>query len=152
MKYQATFVPSLPFTPFHSLSLLLLLIPLLFASCTPDRCRTPFGDGGTLDITMPDFADLASVGGSVTINRGHKGIFVRRTSYTSFVAFECACPAGCDVRLLPDGDWGGAVLECPTCHSRFETEYGNPLEGSATGCPLYEYSTHFDGYLLTIYP
>ena len=57
-----------------------------------------------------------------------------------------------EVRLLADSDWGGSVLECPTCHSRFETEYGNPLEGSVTGCPLYQYNTQFDGYRLTIYP
>lgn len=130
----------------------IIALALLVAACVPDRCNTPFGEGGSIDITMPDFAALTSVGGSLTINRGYKGIFVRRTSYTDFVAFDCACPNDHDVRLLVDSDWGGSVLECPTCHSRFETEYGNPLEGSVTGCPLYQYNTRFDGYRLTIYP
>ena len=130
----------------------LIAFSLLLVGCLPDRCNTPFGEGGSIDITMPDFAALSTVGGSLTINRGYKGIFVRRTAYDAFVAFDCACPNDHEVRLQPDGDWGGAVLECPTCRSRFETEYGNPLQGSTTGCPLYQYNTHFDGYILSIYP
>ncbi|MBR1549620.1 MAG: hypothetical protein IJ634_03195 [Bacteroidales bacterium] len=115
-------------------------------------CNTPFGDGASIDIYQPDFNALANIGGSVTINRGYKGIFVRRVSYTDFVAFECACPNDHEVRLVPDPDWGGAVLSCSACGSLYETEYGQPLEGAASGCPLYEYSTRFDGYTVEIYP
>ena len=130
-----------------------LLISLLFlTACSKDNiCDTPFGEGAVIDINMPDFAALQTVGGTVTVNRGYKGIFVRRVSYGEFVAFECACPHCHDVRLLPLEGWDGAVLECPTCHSLFETEYGNPLEGATTSCQLYQYYTHFDGYILEIY-
>lgn len=134
--------------------LLFLLFAFIFfsSSCSRDSvCNTPFGVGGDIDITQPDLASLQSVGGTVTINRGYKGIFVRRISYGEFVAFECACPHCHEVRLLPYEGWEGSVLECPTCHSLFETEYGNPLEGAATSCPLYQYYTHFDGYILSIY-
>lgn len=125
---------------------------ILLSSCSRDNlCNTPFGEGASINIYQPDFAALLSVGGTVTINRGYKGIFIRRTSYSEFVAFECACPNCHEVRLTPDPDWNGAVLQCPDCHSRFETEYGTPLDGSATGCPLYEYRTHFDGYTLEIF-
>ena len=128
------------------------LVGCLAAACSRDNlCNTPFGEGASIDIYQPDFAALQTVGGTLTINRGYKGIFIRRTTYADFVAFECACPNCHETRLLPDPDWNGAVLQCPTCQSRFETEYGIPLNGSATSCPLYEYRTYFDGYTLEIY-
>lgn len=124
----------------------------LSLSCTRDNiCDTPFGEGASIDIYQPDFNALATIGGTVTVNRGYKGIFVRRISYSDFVAFECACPNDHEVRLTPDPDWAGAVLKCSACGSLFETEYGQPLEDSASGCPLYEYRTYFDGYILDIY-
>ncbi|MBO4586376.1 MAG: hypothetical protein J5677_00980 [Bacteroidales bacterium] len=130
-----------------------LLISLLFiSSCSRDNvCDTPFGEGGLVDITQPDFAALQNVGGTVTVNRGYKGIFVRRISYGEFVAFDCACPHCHEVRLKPMEGWDGGVLECPECHSCYETVNGQPLEGAASGCMLYQYNTHFDGYILEIY-
>ncbi len=133
-------------------SLVLAVCMLLTAACSHDTvCDTPFGAGGAINIYQPDFAALMTVGGTVTINRGYKGIFVRRVSYTEFCAFECACPHCHEVRLEPLAGWDGTVLSCPDCHSQFETIYGNPLEGSLTGCPLYEYRTLFDGTILEIY-
>ncbi len=136
-------------------------IALLFAinlslftlsSCVGDRCQTPFGEGATIDVTMPDFAPLSNVGGSLMINRGHKGIMVTRISYSEFVAFEASCPGGCDVRLEADPSWGNTVLNCPVCSSRFNALDGSALDGSSTPCPLYQYNTAFDGRLLSIYP
>jgi len=130
----------------------LCLSLLSFAGCGPDRCRTPFGEGGTVDVTMPDFAPLAHVGGAMSIGGlGSLGVHVTRTSYSDFVAFELACPADHEVRLEADADWGGSILECPVCASRFNALDGTPLSGSATPCPLYQYSTSFDGRWLSIY-
>lgn len=129
--------------------LLIALLLVVLASCKGDRCDTPFGKGDTFDINQ--FAELNNVGGAVILNRGYKGILVRRVNYSDFVAFECACPKDHEVALEIDGDWGAALLVCPVCGSRFETEYGNPLEGAATPCPLYEYRTSFDGNILSIY-
>jgi hypothetical protein len=139
-------------TQWFCVALIFFFLFSFFTSCSRDNlCDTPFGMGASIDIYQPDFAALLTVGGTVTINRGYKGIFIRRTSYSNFVAFECACPHCHETRLIPHPDWNGAVLQCPDCHSMFETEYGNPLDGSATGCMLYEYRTIFDGYTLEIY-
>ena len=128
------------------------LLLLSLVACSKDNvCDTPFGEGAALDINMPDFSALQSVGGTVMVNRGYKGIFVRRISYSEFVAFECACPYCHEVRLQPLEGWEGDVLKCPDCGSMYETLYGQPLEGAASGCPLHEYYTHFDGYILEIY-
>lgn len=135
-----------------SLSPYLLIFLLSISACSRDNaCNTPFGEGDQIDIYLPVFVDLQNVGGTMTINRGYKGIFVRRVSYSEFVAFECACPHCHEVRLTPLEGWDGSVLECRECHSLYETVNGQPLEGSASGCPLYQYNTLFDGYILTIY-
>ena len=124
----------------------------LFSGCIPDnRCDTPFGEGATLDLSMPEFSALNHPGGALAINRGYKGIFVTRISYSSFVAFECACPNDHETRILPDADWGNSILTCPTCGSRFNALDGTPLTGSVTPCPLFEYNTTLDGNMLYIY-
>lgn len=128
-----------------------LTASLVCEGCSPDRCNTPFGEGATIDIYQPDFNALVSVGGTVTVNRGYKGIFVRRISFTDFVAFECACPSCHEERLQPLAGWDGGVLVCPNDSSKYETINGQPLEGAASGCPLYDYRTHFDGTILEIY-
>lgn len=125
---------------------------MLLAACSADRCDTPFGTGGTIDITMPDFAPLSTVGGSMSVGgMGNKGVHITRTAYSDFVAFDLVCPNDHDVRLVADDDWGGSILTCPTCSSRFNALDGTPLSGSATACPLYQYNTTFDGRMLTVY-
>lgn len=132
---------------------------LLLVACSKDNvCDTPFGTGGSFNLQFPEYASLQNVGGTIIIERdyygyevGYRGIFVRRASLGEFVAFDCTCPYCHDERLEPMEGWDGAVLECKVCESRYETEYGQPLEGAASGCPLYEYNTAFDGYTLNIY-
>ena len=132
--------------------LLPIAVLLLFVACNPERCNTPFGAGGTIDLTMPDFAPLAHVGGSMSVGGiGYQGVHITRTSYSDFVAFELACPNDHEARLESDPDWGGSILVCPVCSSKFNALDGTPLNGSSTPCPLYEYSTHFDGRTLEIY-
>ena len=124
----------------------------LLISCHPDRCDTPFGLGGTIDVTMPNFAPLMNVGGSMSVGGiGNKGVHITRISYSEFVAFDLVCPNDHDVRLEADADWGGSMLTCPVCSSRFNALDGTPLDGAATPCPLYQYGTSFDGRMLSIF-
>lgn len=127
-------------------------VSLTLAACKTERCDTPFGLGGELDLLQPDFINLYNnPGGTLVINRGHKGILVNCVGLGEYAAFECACPLDHDVRMLPDDPTHAMLLECPQCGSRFEVYFGNPLDGSLTGCPLYQYNTAFDGRVLTIY-
>ena len=121
--------------------------------CKTDRCNTPFGSVGTIDVSLPEYSNLYNnPGGTLVVaNGGHKGVLVHCVALGNYVAFECACPKDHEVRLLPNDDRYAVVLTCPSCASRFEVVYGNPLEGSATGCPLYQYNTSFDGRMLSIY-
>ena len=131
---------------------LLLLLVLLLAACGGDRCRTPYGEGGTLDLLQPDFLSLYNnPGETLVINRGHLGILVHCTSLGEYVAFECTCPHCLDVGMNPDDPHRAAYLECPQCASRYDVYFGNPLADAQTGCPLYQYNTHYDGQYLSIY-
>ncbi|MBR1851263.1 MAG: hypothetical protein IJ789_07835 [Bacteroidales bacterium] len=130
----------------------------LLASCRSEgNCRAVFGEGGVIALSEPKWHVLNTIGQSVTVNRGRKGIYVTRMSYDLFVAFECACPNDNDTRLLPDTEanfatdslhYGEAVLRCPDCQSTFNAIDGQPLNGAA--CPLYQYSAELDGDLLLI--
>ena len=132
---------------------------IFLTSCTKDNiCDTPFGTGGTFNTLLPEYSALQTVGGTKIIlldqlgfEVGYRGIFVRRISFGEFLAFECACPNCHDVRLEPLEGWDGDVLECPDCHSCYETINGQPLEGAASGCRLYQYYTQYDGVFLEIY-
>lgn len=132
---------------------LLFILPLLlFMGCKSERCTTPFGQGGTIDLTQAEFINLYNhVGGTAVISLGHKGVLVRCAAFSEYVAFECACPNDHEVRLLPDDENEAMILACPACGSRFELVNGNPLEGSVTSCMLYQYHTDYAGGMLSIY-
>lgn len=133
-------------------SLCSLFIILLITACGDNRCRTPFGDGGELDLLQPDFISLYNnPGETLVINRGYRGILVHCTNLSEYVAFECACPHCHDVGLRPDDEHRAAMLICPQCESRFDVYFGAPLDGAQTSCMLFQYNTHFDGRYLSIY-
>ncbi len=139
-----------------AISFCVALSASIATSCGVDKCDTPFGDGCTIDINR--YSDLSNVGGATVISHddsyfpvGYHGIIVHRTTYSSFVAFECTCTKDHEVRLQSAEGWDNAIMVCPACGSMFETEYGNPIDGSAAVCPLYEYNTSFDGRMLSIY-
>lgn len=125
----------------------------LLGACKSEDCNTPIGSVGTIDVTQAEYSNLYNnPGGTLVLGQvGHRGVLVNCVALGSYVAFECACPHDHDVRLLPNDDDYAVLLTCPSCGSRFELIHGNPLEGSATGCSLYQYSTSFDGRQLTIY-
>lgn len=132
--------------------LAIIALIALFCACHTDRCDTPFGLGGSIDVTMPDFAPLSNVGGSMSVGgMGNKGVHITRISYSEFVAFDLVCPNDHDVRLEADADWGGSILTCPVCSSRYNALDGTPFNGAASPCPLYQYGTSFDGRILSIY-
>lgn len=125
----------------------------LLSGCAESRCKTPIGDAHCqIDPNSPLYNAINTVGGYVYLHGGHRGLVVVRLGYMEFVCYERACPYCLDVAVTASKDWGGAVMECSQCGSRFSTYTdGAALDGSATQCPLYEYSTSFDGSLLYIY-
>lgn len=131
-------------------SILLVFALQLLCSCKRDKqCNTPIGASAcTIDPNSPLYNNLNNVGGYEYIVGGNHGVFVMRTGLNDFVAYERTCPRDHDAAVVVEDGWDGTVLRCPVCGSRFNTYAdGMPLDGSATSCPLYEYSTTYDGML-----
>ncbi len=127
---------------------------LLLCGCKDqERCNTPIGDARcTIEPDSPLYHSLNTVGGYEYLIGGYRGLVVIRTALNDFICFERACPACHEVAVEASSDWGASVLECPQCGSRFSSYTdGIPLDGSATRCPLNQYSTTFDGRSLHIY-
>ena len=104
-----------------------------------------------MDLLQPDFIRLNTPGETMVINRGYRGILVHCINISDYVAFECACPHCRETGMTPDDPCTASILTCPDCGSRFDVYFGNPLEGSLTGCMLFQYNTFFDGRFLSIY-
>ncbi|MCR4659538.1 MAG: hypothetical protein K5650_04495 [Bacteroidales bacterium] len=141
------------------LMLIVTAVLALVAACQPEsNCRVPFGTGGSIDLSMPKWYDLRTMGNPVTINRGHKGIYVTRLGDDLFVAFECACPNDNDECMLPDTEanfgndtathYGEMVLRCPVCNATYNALDGQPIDNAS--CPLHQYTATLDGNILTI--
>lgn len=126
---------------------------LLAVGCKGHRCDTPIGAANcVIDPNSPLYNRLNNVGGYEYLIGGNKGLFVLRTAYNEFVAYERTCPYCKNVAVEAMEGWDGAVLECPSCGSKFNTySDGEALDGSMTACPLYEYSTIYEGGQLSIY-
>lgn len=135
-------------------TLCLLAVALLFTACVNNNeCKVSIGDATfQCDPNSAAYSGLNHVGGYEYFTGGHRGVVVVRLSLTEFMAFERTCPCDNDSRVVVSSDYGAQVLECPTCHTLFSTNnYGNPMDGAATRCPLYQYSTRYTGGILYVY-
>lgn len=126
---------------------------LVATSCRKDRnCDTPFGDARcTIDLTLPSNSRLSDINGYLMLHGGNKGICLTHPSTNEFVALERTCPRDHDVAVDMRDDSDGLILECPSCGSRFLSIDGTPLDGSATSCSLFQYSTRLNGTTVEIW-
>lgn len=98
------------------------------------------------------YSGLNNVGGYMYFTGGYRGVVVIRLAYDQFVAYERSCPIDNTSAVVAYSDWGGQLLECPSCHTIFVTANdGLPLDGGATSCPLYQYNTSYSGGVLVVY-
>lgn len=99
-----------------------------------------------ININLPSYSSLLSVGGWAYINGGNKGIFVYRQSIDVFMAYDRMSPsvggAECDP-IYYDED-NGIILVDECTNSTFSAIDGGLLSGDAQ-YPLRGYNTSFDG-------
>lgn len=111
----------------------------------------PIGDANCqIDPNSPLYSGINNCDGYEYLVGGANGLVVVRVSFNEFACYERSCPLDTG-RLEMVSGYGNIVLECPKCHSQFNTfADGCPLEGSRTPCYLYKYSTYYDGHTLYI--
>lgn len=131
-----------------------ILTLFMLPSCGREEvCKVSIGATNfSIEPNSAYYSSLNNVGGYLYLTGGHRGVVVVRTAYDQFLAYDRTCPHDNSSAVEVSDDWGSALLQCPTCHSRFVVESdGMPIEGSATSCPLYQYSTTYTGGLLYVY-
>ena len=132
---------------------IVLSLSFLCFGCNTHQCNIPIGSANCcIQPNSPLYSHLNNVGGYEYLTGGHRGLFVVRVAYDEFKCYERTCPFDSTVAVLASDEWGGVIVECPVCHSQFNTySDGVPLDGSLTSCPLYQYSCTYDGRDLYIY-
>ncbi len=133
--------------------LLLALSTIALTSCGREqRCNVPIGmTNFTIEPNSAYYSGLNNVGGYMYLTGGHRGVVVIRTAYDQFVAYERTCPADSTSAVEVTSEWS-FILECPKCHTLFAVNAdGYPMDGGATACPLYQYSTTYSGGILSVY-
>ena len=126
---------------------------MFFSSCGKDeRCDYSIGiTDFSIEPNTAYYQGINVVGGYVYLKGGYRGVVVIRLAYDQFAAYERACPLDGAAVVVTD-DWGAELLECPECHSQFISRSdGIPMDGSATSCPLYQYSTTYIDGVLYVY-
>lgn len=98
-----------------------------------------------VNISLPSYMELQSVGGWTTVNGGSKGIIVYRKSYDEFVSFDLHSPANdgqCQQALVPDST-NFLQLNDLCSGAKFSLFDGAPISGSDLG--LRQYQATWDG-------
>lgn len=115
------------------------------------KCHVPIGEANCqIDPNSPLYPGINTSDGYEYLVGGANGLVVVRVNYNEFVCYERSCPLDTGRLEMAQG-YGNIVLECPKCHSQFNTfADGCPLDGSHTSCYLYKYSTYYDGSTLYI--
>lgn len=132
--------------------LIVCVAALMAVSCGKEyMCDVPIGDATCqIDPNSPIYAGINNCDGYEYLVGGYQGIVVVRINWNEFAAYERTCPADSGRLEMAEG-YGNIVLECPRCHSQFNTfADGAPLSNSLTMCYLYQYTTHYDGRTLYI--
>lgn len=134
--------------------LFLSLFLLSNSSCKKDKNKGDIPNvtvNITLPLSLPEYAPLNSVGNSVEISGGYKGILVYHRFLNEFIAFELACTYDpLESASLVQKDSSNVIGIDYNCGSQFYLTDGSVLEGPASKS-LKQYQTEYDASSHTLY-
>ncbi len=104
-----------------------------------------------LPLSLPEYAPLNSVGNSIEISGGYKGIIVYHRFQNEFVAYERACPYDpLENAAIVELDSNNVICVDRNCGSKFFLTDGSILNGPAVQ-GLKQYHAEYDAGALTLY-
>ncbi len=104
-----------------------------------------------VSLGLPQYAALNSIGNSLAIDGGVKGIIVYRRSIDEFTASERACPYDPSVNAaIIDIDTSQVIGVDRNCGSRFSFADGSIIQGPATRS-MKQYVCEYDAANQTVY-
>jgi Rieske Fe-S protein len=105
----------------------------------------------SLPLNLPEYIDLNSVGNSIEITGGYKGILVYHRFQNEFVAYELACTYDpLESGAIVQKDSSNVIGIDYHCGSQFYLTDGSVLHGPATRS-LKQYQTDYDSGTNTLY-
>ena len=130
---------------------ILALFCLLFFSCQKeeDYIQNVVVDIN-LNLTLPEFSDLQTVGNSVFINGGVKGIIVYRQGFDSYKTYDRNCSFEPSLSCAIIDSVNSSIAICKCCNSKFLLSDGTPFDGPAL-LPLKKYQNNLSEDFLYIY-
>ena len=130
---------------------ILALFCLLFFSCQKeeDYIQNVVVDIN-LNLTLPEFSDLQTVGNSVFINGGVKGIIVYRQGFDSYKTYDRNCSFEPSLSCAIIDSVNSSIAICKCCNSKFLLSDGTPFDGPAL-LPLKQYQNNLSEDFLYIY-
>ncbi len=137
-------------------SFLLISLLSIFYACKKDKNRGEIplvAVNISLALSLPEYAPLNSVGNSIEIYGGYKGILVYHRFQNEFVAFELACPYDpLESNAKVEKDSSNVIGVDYNCGSKFYLTDGSVLNGPANQS-LKQYQTDYDpvSHTLNIY-
>jgi len=135
-------------------SFLISFAVLVLTGCSPNISDDPIPyvpfPTLTININLPEYTNLRTLGYAEIDDIGVKGVIVYRVSSTSYVAYERNCsykPLEACATVGIDASNLYMIDYC--CNSKFDFATGNPIGGPAWR-PLRKYETSVTGSSLTI--
>ncbi len=132
--------------------LLLPLAVLLASSCKKENQSgvPPVALDISININLPEYADLQVPGGWAYLTGGSQGLVVYRVSTDEFTALDRHCPVNPENLCRVTVDESQVVAkDTACCEATFLLQDGQPL--SVSGISLRKYNTIFNGTTLRIY-
>ena len=130
---------------------ILALFCLLFFSCQKeeDYIQNVVVDIN-LNLTLPEFSDLQTVGNSVFITGGVKGIIVYHQGFDSYKTYDRNCSFEPSLSCARIDSINSSIAICKCCNSKFLLSDGTPFDGPAL-LPLKKYQNNLSEDFLYIY-
>ena len=130
---------------------ILALFCLLFFSCQKeeDYIQNVVVDIN-LNLTLPGFSDLQTVGNYIFITGGVKGIIVYRQGFDSYKTYDRNCSFEPSLSCARIDSVNSSIAICKCCNSKFLLSDGTPFDGPAL-LPLKQYQNNLSEDFLYIY-
>jgi len=104
-----------------------------------------------LNLTLPEFSDLQTVGNCVFITGGVKGIIVYRQSFDSYKTYDRNCSFEPSLACARIDSVNSSIAICKCCNSMFLLDQNGETIDRPALLPLKQYPNNFSGDFLYIY-
>jgi len=104
-----------------------------------------------LNLTLPEFSDLQTVGNSVFINGGVKGITVYRQDFNTYKTYDRNCSYQPSLTCAKIDSVDSSIAICKCCNSMFLLGQNGVIAGGPALLPLKQYPNNLSGEFLYIY-